>query len=339
MKLAGLLLLLSLNFLALTNYNIVFVHIGDKIPSYITHSIKQARLFNKKCPIYLITNKKALETIFETLNNQDITIIDVDTISQTDEHINFLKIFNIWESTIGKNVILKNFMKVTSERYLVLYDFIKKNNLTNTFHLENDVMLYIELDNALPIFEKNYKLAFPFDHDQRAPASFIYIKNHTALKPLVRLLSSAFINGFNDMQIPSILAQINPQAIDRLPILTPDYLLQYKAENLLNEKALTPSLFTKNFDQFKFIFDAAAIGQYLGGIDPHYYQSTPGFINEKTIFNVSYFTYVWQKDEKNRYIPYALLNDKKTPIANLHINCKNLSAFASDNPSIIQNQY
>ena len=43
---------------------------------------------------------------------------------------------------------------------------------------------------------------------------------------------------------------------------------------------------SSNFDRFQYIFDAAAIGQYLGGIDPiHDKNDTSGFVNEICIIN------------------------------------------------------
>ena len=78
------------------------------------------------------------------------------------------------------------------------------------------------------------------------------------------------------------------------------------------------------------ISDAAAIGQYLGGIDPwHGCHNTIGFINETCIFNPALCSFVWELDFKNRKIPYIIFKNAKYCINNLHIHCKNLNKFKS----------
>lgn len=315
---------------ATANYNIAFIHIGEQLPPYVARAIKQARLFNKKCPIFLVSSKTALEnTQKHQIDPKDITFINYETLPQTEEHLNF-----------SEKTRFKNFWKVTSERYLVLYDFIKAFNLHNVFHFENDVMIYINLEKLLPIFEKNYQLALPFDHDNRAISSFVYIKDHCALQPLATCFTNNAINGYNDMQVPPILAQQNKNCIQKLPILMPDYCLKYSLENVKKEQPKNPSEYTKNFELFNYIFDAAALGQYLGGIYlQHKSISSYGFINETNIFNPSHFSYIWKKDNEGRFVPYIILNDEQFPIANLHIHSKKLKKFASDNPSIVTNEY
>jgi hypothetical protein len=83
---------------------------------------------------------------------------------------------------------------------------------------------------------------------------------------------------------------------------------------------------TRNFQKFKIIFDAAAIGQYLGGIDPkNDPNNTIGFVNETCIikYNHPNFNIQWKKCENNIEKPF--LNN--IPIFNLHIHSKNLKQF------------
>src|SRR4051812_10876801 len=42
------------------NHRLVFVHIGDKLPSHLHHSMAQARLFNPDCDLVLLGNGSAL---------------------------------------------------------------------------------------------------------------------------------------------------------------------------------------------------------------------------------------------------------------------------------------
>ena len=94
---------------------------------------------------------------------------------------------------------------------------------------------------------------------------------------------------------------------------------------------------SKNFKKIKkipFIFDAAAIGQFIDG--PHrkklltriffnikkFFMINDGFINTETNLKI----YNWKIKWKNKK-PYKQENEKLIPIVNLHIHSKNLKKF------------
>jgi hypothetical protein len=84
-----------------------------------------------------------------------------------------------------------------------------------------------------------------------------------------------------------------------------------------------------NSDMFPFIFDAAAIGQYLGGVDPRNDAShTIGFVNETCVIKYNNYK-VWVEYDENekRKKPFIIINDKVVPIFNLHIHSKHLGNF------------
>ena len=90
-------------------------------------------------------------------------------------------------------------------------------------------------------------------------------------------------------------------------------------------------LFDGDFDSFHGIFDAAAIGQYLGGVDPRnepYYG--PGFINETAMYSPADLNVRWERDSQNRLVPLGSCGGTDFPIFNLHIHSKDLAAFRSD---------
>ena len=78
-----------------------------------------------------------------------------------------------------------------------------------------------------------------------------------------------------------------------------------------------------NYNQFNMIFDAAAIGQYIGGIDPrNTTYDTIGFINETSVINYQHYTIEWVEKK-----PFLLINKNKVPIFNLHIHSKYLDKY------------
>ena len=205
--------LISLWFLVISlfasDYSIVFIHLGPKIPDYSEDSIKQAHLFNPDANIYLLANEAALiNRSFEYA-----IPVTVESIPKSVEHKEFIKRCNypgdLW--------------RYSSERFLVLDDFLEQTHIEKVFHLENDVMLYTDLSLLMPVFDK-YKIGATFDNDSRCIPGFIYFKNTQALKPLAKHFVNHFMALGQDMKV---IADFKNTAgsyyIKPLPIIFPSY--------------------------------------------------------------------------------------------------------------------
>jgi hypothetical protein len=80
---------------------------------------------------------------------------------------------------------------------------------------------------------------------------------------------------------------------------------------------------SENHLKFGYIFDAAAMGQYLGGIDPRNHPGdTRGFVNETCVIKYNTYKFTWENQK-----PHIIINDIKFLIFNLHIHHKNLHDF------------
>ena len=188
-----------------------------------------------------------------------------------------------------------------------------KNNIQNCVHIENDVMVYWNLNQLEDKFKKINKLLIPMDHKHRCIPSFIFIPNHHHLKPVI----DNYDYQKNDMENLAI-AYHKFDNIDTLPLLNNED----KQKGFLREV-------TKKFTTFECIFDAAAIGQYLGGTSSDV--NKIGFINEKCIIDYSKYLFIW-KNIGNLYRPYIIKNNREIPILNLHIHCKQLQNFLANSP-------
>jgi hypothetical protein len=83
----------------------------------------------------------------------------------------------------------------------------------------------------------------------------------------------------------------------------------------------------ENCDMFPFIFDAAAIGQYIGGVDPRNESgNTIGFVNETCVIKYNNYK-IWFEEKNGFKKPFIQIQDKIIPIFNLHIHSKNLEKF------------
>jgi hypothetical protein len=273
---------------------IILVSAGN-FQEYIIDNIKNLKLFGN-IDIVVITEKKFFPLLV------DLSVILVDTSDLEDFNFNN-------NSQLDKN-FRNGFWHLCSLRLFYLYSYISKNNLVNCIHLENDVLTYINFDNILNCFKKN-KIYATFDCDKRVVPGILFIPTSQALKPMI----DSYNFSLNDMQN---LAYLNEAYIEPLPIgpIIDSYI------NKLN----------KNFIEFNLIFDAAAMGQYLGGIDKRNDSNeTRGFINETCLIKYNQYIFYWI-NINNLYVPHLSINGKLIRIVNLHIHSKALHNFMGDNP-------
>jgi hypothetical protein len=187
---------------------------------------------------------------------------------------------------------------------------MNKYNINDVIHLENDVLVYYDCSELLLIIDKNF-LYIPFDSYKRNIASIMYIPNKDLFK---KVLDNYDFNK-NDME--------NFSDIKRKTSLIQNFPIFRNNHTLTDEQKFVCS----NSDKFPFIFDAAAIGQYLGGIDTKNHPGdTRGFINETCVIKYNNYDISFEEYSGIKK-PFILIEGAKIPIFNLHIHSKNLSQF------------
>lgn len=264
--------------------NIVLVCIENFDPCILTN-IKQLKKLGHK-NIYVLTNEKLFRFF-----DQDIILINIDNLKDS---------YQFYNKTSLNKGFRNGFWTFTSLRFFYIYEFMKLYNIKDVIHLENDVLIYYNCDVLLDKCDKNF-LYIPFDTETRNIASIMYIPTHHLFKNIL----DQYDFSMNDMQNFSNIRKYN--LIENFPIF-------------INTEH---SFLTYNYPKFQCIFDAAAMGQYLGGIDPRNDSSnTVGFINETCLIKYNQYKFIW-KDKR----PFLIVNDKEIPIFNLHIHCKNLELF------------
>ena len=277
--------------------NIVLVCINN-FQEYILTNIEQLIKLGHE-NIYIITNPE-----FYNFFNKYISKIHLINVNELYESYNFSL-----KTSLDKN-FRNGFWTLTSLRFFYIYEFMKKYDIKDVIHLENDVLIYYNCNNIINLFDKKY-MYIPFDSFSRNIASIIYIPDSTVFK---KILDNYDFNK-NDMENFSIIKK-NIGIIKNLPIFIHN-------ENSNDEEKFV----SENFENFSYIFDAAAIGQYLGGVDPkNDTRDTRGFINETCVIKYNNFK-IWFDTIDDMKKPYIEINNKKISIFNLHIHSKKLTFF------------
>jgi hypothetical protein len=276
---------------------IVLVSTGT-FQNYIKENITQ--LLNFEFDIHVIVDFKFLKEMDEYKSS--ITLVDSTTL-QTD----FDK-----KSKLDKH-FRNGFWNNASKRLFIVYEYMKIKNLTNVIHLENDVLLYSNMN-----YNFDEKIYITMDSKDRCIPGIIYIPKYDLFTKLIE--NYDFTQ--NDMINLCKFYNNNKDIVKTFPII---------------DDSLDKCIYNENFQEFNSIFDGAAIGQYLGGVDPRNIAGdSTGFINETCEIKYDNYRFKWIKKGKYSF-PHIEINSKLIPINNLHIHCKKLEKFRIDNP--IENKY
>jgi hypothetical protein len=304
--------------------NIVYVYLSPELPAYVNVGLKQARLFNPKTNIFLIANESALNHCRNDLKEQNIIAVAAENLRPSKEHQQFNK------TTVLDNKSLGGLWRKSTERFFYIQELIALYGLKSIVHVEADVMLYVDFNDLQPALSRYHGIGAVFDCDRRCIPSVVYIANEKAIAHMNEFIAQNASKGLFDMHIIAEYRNAySSEYIDNLPLIMPEYLQTHTLMNDIHQGTSRPHAYFNNIESFNSIFDAAAIGQYLGGVTPIHGPIKPGFINETCLFNPSYLMLTWEKDAQGRRVPFATCNGAKYPINNLHIHSKTLDQFRS----------
>lgn len=298
---------------------VVYCFIGS-LPSYAVDTVHQTRLFYQG-PIYFIISD--LKSPYRpTLESYGVECIPYDGLKDDTFHECIKEHhskFSVVEGLKGR----ENLFVYAFERFFVLYHIMKQREWTDILFLELDNLIY---DDPLKWEEafSSQPMAFMYDNVKRCASGICYIQHHDILFEFTQcclqyIRETDIANDFmTEMQALYSFWKKNPERVQLLPIHWPS-------------EHVPPETYENYHRYRKSIFDAAAIGVYIGGVDPYH---TNGLIRTGlhciwSIINYTNYTYDWKEDQEGRMIPYVLNKDKWIRINNLHIHSKNLKPYVS----------
>ena len=304
----------------------ILVYIGPELPSYIGVALKQARLFSSG-DIYMVVQASSRGQLnAEMLDG--IQVVALEELGLSPAHARFQEVSRLDRS------FRNGFWTYTTERFFVVESLMRARGLESAVHIECDNLIYFDPSDYEPVFRAHYDaIAVPFDSDQRTIPGFVYFRSLEAVSRLTAFMLGALqalaSGATNDMLLVADFRRHNPAGVAALPVITPDYPRPLVSQTGL--VAADPGFFSTAFDGFRSIFDAAALGQYLGGIDPSITAAgdTRGFVNESAVYDPRQYSFEVGADEKGRRCYYLRSASGLWRINNLHIHSKNLAAFAS----------
>ena len=268
--------------------------------SYITTNVDQLLKFDFN--IHVIIDKSFfdyMEKYKHLVNLVDASKLDTD----------FDK-----KSNLDKN-FRNGFWHNASKRMFILNAYMKQHRIKNVIHLENDVLLYSDMN-----YKFDEKMYVTMDSKNRCIPGIMYIPNYELFNKLIE----NYNYSKNDMENLGVFYNNNRHVVNAFPIID-------------NSNSVEKNMYNEHFERFNSIFDGAAMGQYLGGVDP---RNTPGdtrgFVNETCVIKYDKYKFKWLK-KGTHYLPHIEINDAMIPINNLHIHSKKLEQFSMNDP--VENKF
>jgi hypothetical protein len=306
--------------------NIVLVSIGNYQDFIIDNIRNLIRLKHEN--IYVIINETFKEkfaefapSVFGSVggekNPSPVKLVFVENLNDN---------FHYYDRTTTDKTFRGGFWALTTLRFFYLYAFMEKYSVENVLHIENDVVLYYNANELLGCIDRN-QIYVPFHSFNINVADIIYIPRATIFRHLVENWNMDAI----DMHIFRYFKQMFPAIINMFPIC--------KSVDGFNEEQRAMCM---NYPHFNKIFDAAALGQYLGGIDSRNVDAgvnTVGFINKECVIKFNRWRFVWKPVEEGEVLaegtetgvfkrPFLVFeNGEEIPIFNMHVHSKNLVQF------------
>lgn len=279
--------------------NIVLTCLNN-FQDYILENIEQLVSLGHK-NIYVIANSH----MFDSFNvcRRHITLINADD----------LNTFAFESKTTLDSDFRDGFWRLTSQRFFVICEFMKTHDVKDVVHIENDVLVFYNCEVLSAFVDRNY-VYMPFDTYTRNIASIMYIPSADIFQQIL----DHYDCDKNDMDNFSVIRN-KTGLIKNFPIFPWS---ECECEN--DEMRFVCS----NSDVFPWIFDAAAMGQYLGGVDSRNIPGdTRGFVNETCVIKYDIYEFEYCDGK-----PFLVMKnkDKKVPIFNLHIHSKNMRKFMTD---------
>lgn len=300
---------------------IIMIHAGTaKLPIHLKESLSITQKIASKSKIVFIANENnrkcfnAFMPCSDDAINSSVEFVSIESIPKSLSSKEYEG-----ASTLDKN-FRSGFWFNATNRFLVLADYIEFKNIKNIIHIENDYVLYFDPTDKLEELIAFSEFSVPIDRIRAIPG-IVWIKNGN----VARVLAHHILKNpsYDDM---ATLGTFCLESRDIHAVPFPTIPQQFAEDHKLDQEK-----YSKGIDLFGGIFDAAAIGQYIGGIHwIHNPSDTTFFENESSDLFLREFSFSW---DINRGIRSASIGYKNqyTDILGIHVHSKRIGGMSPYN--------
>lgn len=328
--------------------SVALIHIGKTLPAYFFDCLHQIIIVNgNSAKIHVLIDDTLVESARSALKELEVDIYFKYKV-YPENFVEFVPI-SVLQSTLENNSAYQKYHKLsvstfssvsefrdgfwisTTMRFFYIEALMQIYKIQKLFHIENDVMLYESFKAIYDTFctkdDDIPSMVQDSDDPPRVVPSIMFFPNHSSICKITTHIANTLKEHAEKQTFANDM----------------DILGSYKDKHTF---PISPN-------DFNLYFDGAAIGQYLGGIDPRninesqkYHTGvdylneidnpTVGFVNEISDFKPNLYnfnkTFVYTDDNTipmKLYTSNSKTNNKLQVVANLHIHSKQLYKFNS----------
>lgn len=307
--------------------SIVFVHSGTAFPPLcMVDSVAIACQVAPKSQILVLVNEAQISSLKEQIRiryqlpPESIKWVSIESLGEQNLSSNF-------SSNAKADKDFRNgFWLQTANRFMLIADLMSSLNLHNCLHLENDNVLYFDPSSKLPAFRDHARFAIPFDRSRAIPG-VVWYRDPQIAQDLAHYIQDR--SEAHDFDVIRQFCDSGQYDAKPLPTMGPGY---------VSTMGLDPLKYCEGYEAFGGIFDAAAIGQYLGGVDP---RNIPGdtrfFVNETSDLDLRRAILEWNFGGQKRS-PVLKFDDESVSVLTVHAHSKNALGVSPFNCSPITSE-
>ena len=299
--------------------NVVLAHLGCEgpfitstaLPDYLGDCLDQYSIFNRT-GINFITDRANIIGLKKYPNISPIILEDL----RSEKVDQLCSLYNYPE---------KDFWTVSLTRLLYLERFMRKNDLKNVYHFENDVMLYFDIAKYDSQFQSLYKnlAVTPCDHN-KFTTGFMYIKDYHSLE----MMTGFFIETLVELGVEGTKHKYGLDMVNEMGLMAAYH--KEMGDDYIACLPIAPhGPFSQNFDSFKSVFDPASFGQWVGGTRTEGPGAKPQDHYLGRLLKIHPDWGVRWEVEDGLKVPYFHYGSNQVRINTLHIHSKNLKDFLS----------
>jgi hypothetical protein len=223
-----------------------------------------------------------------------------------------------WATKKGIRFGFRNgFWRKTFERFIVLEQYATSQGVSSLFHAEVDNLLFNVKDLTHRLNDAGKGFFCPRDATNRGVASFVYVNDTTTLRQMVETFFDDSIPMTSDMELLGHLLQHN------------EHFYSLPTERIMGDPPV-PEWSALSIEQTKGLFDAAAIGQFMFGIDPTNCGMflRNGFLNEHHGCDFWKLFFVLDVETGKCTLSRKPNGEGEVPLYNIHVHSKLFKAIA-----------
>lgn len=290
--------------------SVVLVHVGPKpVGRILVDCLEQLEASQStECNVYLyIDDMNSLSDMSKLSFKFPFYIVTPDQVPTSPMHTSFLErstLDSTWNS---------GYWKLCSQRFFAIHDVAVKFGLQRFFHIETDVLVYWPFSDLC--LDSDVEIGLTLLNPVKVIPGIMYFRDADATCKMVQCFLQLAHEGKNDMDVLGHMCQNPTMKIYELPV---------------SPMKSAPDRWSQGQSKLGYIFDGAAIGQWIGGVDK--VCKTQGFdlpfVNTEASYRFDNEQVTW--DSLHR--PHV----NGIPVFNLHVHSKQLARWRSTGSDAVQ---